>query len=88
MFFLSLFHLKDRHSVDLDLGVVHKWRHAILEFFDTPSPIVTLFITEALLVLLSQNPWPPPSVMSFTDDPLYRRTNTDESILIHFLAFF
>ena len=35
-------------------GVVHKWRHAILD-----SPIITLLSTKAF-VLLSQNHWPPP----------------------------
>ncbi len=53
------------------LGVVHKWRQEILNIFRHPSPIVTRFITEALL-LLSQNPWPLPhkTVTSFIDGPL------------------
>ena len=40
-----------------------------LTFFDLPSPIVKLFITNAL-VLWAQNHWPPPSrtVTSFMDD--------------------
>ena len=41
----------------LHLGVVHKWRHVI---FEPPPPIVTHFITKALL-LSSQNHWPLPS---------------------------
>ena len=44
------------------LGVIHKWRHAILDNFWhplAPLPIVTRFITKALVLSL-QNPWPPP----------------------------
>ncbi len=46
--------------------VTQFWRF----FYPTP-PIVTRFITEAL-VLLSQNPWPfpPKTVTSFMDVPL------------------
>jgi hypothetical protein len=40
------------------LRAVHKQRHAILNIFLPPPPIVTVFITETL-VLLSQNPWFP-----------------------------
>ncbi len=57
----------------------HEWRKGssindvmlIWIIFDTPHPIVMLFITKAL-VLLSQNPWhpnPPKAVTSFMDVP-------------------
>ncbi len=36
-------------------GVVHEWRHAILNIFWLPSPIVTLFITEASFWILKFN---------------------------------
>ncbi len=38
----------------VSLGVVHKWRHAILDILWPPPPIVTFFIIHAL-VLFSQN---------------------------------
>ena len=38
------------------LGVIHKWRHAIWTIFDPLPPIVTLFITNALI--LPSNPYP------------------------------
>ncbi len=41
------------------LGVVQKRRHTILNFFWPTLSVVTLIITEAL-VLLSQNPSPAP----------------------------
>ena len=39
-------------------GIVHKWRHFIMDNL-WPSPTITLFSTKAL-VLLSQNLWPHP----------------------------
>ena len=49
-----------------DLGVVHKWRHVIL---DPLSPISMLFSNKALL-LSSENFWPLPKIItSFKDDP-------------------
>ncbi len=44
-------------TVQFNKEFVHIWRHAILDIFLTHSPIVILFIIEALLW---QNPWSPP----------------------------
>ena len=51
-------------------GVVYIWPHAIFDNFWDPLPIVTLFSTKDLVLLL-QNPWPLPhkAVTTFMDDP-------------------
>ena len=46
-------------NVRITKGVVHQWRHASFDKFWSPPPIVTLFISRAL-VLSSQNHYPFP----------------------------
>ena len=58
-----------RDIYEWPLGIIHKWRHTVLDNFD-PLPSVTIFCTKTL-VLPSQIHWPSPwGVTSFMDYPL------------------
>ncbi len=47
------------------IGVIHKWRHANMDYFWNPSPHRDDFIAKAL-VLSSQNPWHPLPLKALT----------------------
>ncbi len=68
------------------MGVVHKWRHTVLDIFSPPNLIVALF-RKMVSVLSSQNPWflplPPTTVITSFVDDLFISFLYDQAITLY-----